>query len=265
MRIGFLSDLHITHNNAMMAQAVSSVVEAYKENNLDKLFLAGDTSNNYKTTLAFLDELVKEGVDVYAIFGNHEYWSITYDKALSLNHERYINNKRMDFDRFSIISIDGYFDFSFVREVDKPYMELVSKNIEDLVVMGEQYFDLRRSKIKNHKEVFEDMINKLRMLLEETRDREVILMTHFVPSEEFISYIDDRIWNSNNAFMGSKRFRELAEKYGVSKVIFGHTHVSHEKKINGVEYYCSPVGYGSFEYEGTFRNQVKKKLKVFEY
>ena len=164
MRIGFLSDLHITHNNAMMAQAVSAVAEVYKENNLDRLFLAGDTSNNYNTTLAFLDELVKEGVDVYAIFGNHEYWSIDYESALELEHEWYINNKVIDLGKVVVVAIDGYFDFSFVREVNKPHMELVVQETGDLVVRGEQYFDLKKNKIKNHEEVFESTMSNLRSL-----------------------------------------------------------------------------------------------------
>lgn len=265
MKIGFLSDLHVTHNTNMKEQAIQAVEEAYNKNSIDKLFLAGDTTNNYKMTLEFVDELVERGLDVYVIFGNHEYWSVNYEKALEIDHDRYINNMAMDLGDVTVIAIDGYFDYSFVREVNKPHMEHIPKDSETLKIRGKQYFDLKQSKIKNHEEVFKDVLSNLRKLLEDNKGKEIILMTHYVPHEDFVRYMDDFIWNTNNAFMGSKRFGELAEEYGVDKVIFGHTHTQYNKEINGVSYHCNPVGYGSFEYEGTFRDRVDKMLKIFEY
>ena len=87
-------------------------------------------------------------------------------------------------------------------------------------------------------------------------------MTHYVPSSEFVSYTGDRTWDSNNSFMGSIHYQRLAEEYGVSKVIFGHTHSTHNKVVNGVSYHCNPIGYSGSDFGETFRDRVKEQLLV---
>lgn len=265
MRIGFLSDLHITHNCNMLEQAIDIVKEVVKESNIEKLFLAGDTSNNYKNTLKFVDRLSEEGIDVSFIFGNHEYWSMTYEFAKEITHDKYVSNKIINLGKDTVlVSIDGFFDYSFVREVNNYYTESIPKDIDKLNNVGKSFFDLKRSRIKNYEEVFNSMNSDLERMLKEVKGKEIIMMLHYVPSEEFVSYTSDKIWNACNSFMGSKRYRELAEEYKVNKVIFGHTHTEHNREINGVSYHCNPVGYGSFEFTETFRERVKNVLKIFE-
>ena len=271
MRIGFLSDLHIVNNVSTYSEALDVVIEAYHNAKLDKLFIAGDTSNRWKTTLDFIDDLVSNGLDAYTIFGNHEYWSTSYNKMQEQEHERYINGKAIELNNdWVVVSIDGMFDYSFVTEVDNYHNNAIWLSEESLNKSGEIHFDLDKNKVgghkKEYKKVFAEMDAALVNLLETHKGKNIILMTHYVPSSEFIIYTDDDDqWNANNAFMGSIRYQELAEKYGVKKVIFGHTDTRHNATINGVDYYCNPVGYKGWEFTSPFRKRVNDRLRVFEF
>lgn len=266
MRVGFLSDLHITNNTSTYSEALDVVKEAYQNAELDKLFIAGDTSNNWKTTLDFIDDLVSNGLDVYTIFGNHEYWSTSYKEMQEQKHERYINGKTVELDNdWVVVSIDGLFDYSFVTEVDNYSNGRLPKDKDMLNNLGKSGFDLSRNKVGDYEEVFDVMQERLVEMLEESKDKNIILMTHYVPSSEFVIYTDyDDGWNANNAFMGSQSYQRLAEKYGVKKVIFGHTHNRYNKTINEVNYYCNPIGYKGWEFTSPFRKRVNDRLRAFE-
>lgn len=252
----------------MIEQALDVVIEVCQANSVDKLFIAGDTSNNYKTTLAFVDLLVQAGVDTYTIFGNHEYWSIDYFKASEIKHDRYINGKTVNLDNGTIIvGLDGFFDYSFVLDVENKWTKNIPKDKDLLNEIGERSFDLKRNRIKNYEEVFNLMKSQLISQLEIAKANQidrVILLTHYVPSKDFIIYNNDYTWTSNNAFMGSTKYQELAEAYGIDKVVFGHTHNQFNKIINGVGYHCNPIGYKGFEFTESFRERVINRIKVIE-
>ena len=265
MKIGFLSDLHITHNTSMLEYALHAILEATREAEIDKLFIVGDTTNNYETTLHFVDTLRLNGLETYVIFGNHEYWSLSYDEALKLTDPNYISGKVVELDEDNVVvAIDGFFDYSFVLEVDNLENQRLPKDKYALTSMGKKHFDLQRNKIKEYEKVFNSMIVRLEEMLKEYQDKNIILITHYVPHQEFVSYTSSDIWNSNNSFMGSIRFSELAEKYDVDKVIFGHTHTSFNDTINGVEYICNAVGYRDMEYQDVFKDRVKDQLTIVE-
>lgn len=265
MRIGFLSDLHIDHNTSMMEQSLQAIISAVQETGVDKLFIAGDTSNNYKTTFELVDNLRENGIETYTIFGNHEYWSLTYEKAQALDNPNYISGETIVLDDNNVVvAIDGFFDYSFVTEVENLVNLRMPKDKFTLTSMGKRHFDLKRSKITEYEEVFNSMHARLIEMLEEHKDKNIILMTHYVPHPDFVIYGDDSIWNANNLFMGSVKYGELAEKYGVSQVIFGHTHTKWHKTINNVEYICNPVGYKNMEYDGVFSERVEDSLTVIE-
>ena len=150
MRIGFLSDLHITHNVNMIKEALDVVCQAAKSAEIDKLFIAGDTSESYKTTLDFLDLLSEAGIDTYAIFGNHEYWSINYEGAMEIKHDKYIHGKAIPLiNDYVVIGLDGMFDYSFVLDVDNYSNRRLSKDKNVLNTVGERIFDLKRNKNLN--------------------------------------------------------------------------------------------------------------------
>lgn len=265
MKIGFLSDLHIVHNTNSIEQAVNSVVEVYNNAKLDKLIIAGDITESANASLEFIDILVERDLDVYTIFGNHEYWGYTYEETQALNHDRYIHGKAININNNTIvIGIDGFFDYSLVLDVDNKYTRCLPRDKSVLNIGGRRDFNLDKNKIGNYSEVFHKMESTLINILEVNKNKDIILVTHYVPSDDFIIYNSDKTWTMNNCFMGSNRYREIAEEYGVDKVIFGHTHNQYNKTINGVDYHCNPVGYSNHEYQGLFIHRLADTLKVFD-
>lgn len=266
MRIGFLSDLHITNNTAFIGQALDGVLEACKAKEVEKLFIAGDTTNDPYETLEFVDKLTETGVDTYTIFGNHEYWAMGYrDMMKNITHEKYLHGKSLNLKGNTVlVGLDGTFDHSFVLKVDNKYTKCLPKDKSRLNYLGKGTFDLKFNKIRNYEEVFADMESKLIKSLEANRGKDIIFMTHYVPSSEFAIYKNDMIWNANNSFLGSTRYQELAEEYKVKKVIFGHTHNRFNKTINGVDYHCNPIGYSNYEYHMPFSERVMERLFVID-
>lgn len=265
MRLGFLSDLHITHNTNFMEQALDVIVEACLENQVDKLFIAGDTSNNIQTTFDFIKELNKRGIETYTILGNHEYWSTTYEKSQKREYDKYIHGKTVDIDDNTVvIGIDGFFDYSFILNVTNYYTEGIKKDVGMLTEIGKNTFDLSRSKIKNYEEVFTDMYSKLEHQLKVNQGKRIIVVMHYVPHQNFILYNNDKTWTSNNAFMGSSKYHELFKAYGVDQVIFGHTHTTFNDIIDNVQYHCNPTGYKDLEFIEPFRDRVKNMFKCID-
>lgn len=89
-------------------------------------------------------------------------------------------------------------------------------------------------------------------------------MLHYVPHHSFLMYKKDLDWTANNARMGSIRYHELAKEYKVSKVIFGHTHYTMNKEIEGIQYCCNPVGYSGRDFQGSLEKRVLEQLRVFD-
>lgn len=267
MKIGFLSDLHLPNNEPIPYYAAHYIKEVYDNNNLDMLFLAGDTGNNFKKTADIVDLLSREGLNIYYVLGNHEYWSASYQEIQSLNLPRYINGKTVELnDDWVVIGLDGMFDFSFVTKVNNSANEKLAKDYNSLVNHGMNYFDLTRLKIGDYNEVFEAMKIALIEQLEANKNKNIILMLHHVPTHHAIHYSEfDNVWNGNNAFMGSTQYAELAEAYNVKKVIFGHTHTNFNETVNEVSYHCNPVGYGNgYEFSESFQERMEKQLLTFE-
>ena len=266
MKIGFLSDLHITSKRVSIEHPLNGVLEACKANKVDKLFIAGDTTNDPYETLDFVDKLTESGVDTYAVFGNHEYWAMGYrDMMKNITHEKYLHGKTLNLKGNTVlVGLDGTFDHSFVLKVDNKYTKHLPRDKFKLNFLGKGVFELKFNKIRNHEEVFADMESKLINSLEANKGKDIIFMTHYVPSSEFAIYKNDMRWNANNSFLGSTRYQELAEEYNVKKVIFGHTHNRFNKTINGVDYHCNPIGYSNYDYHMPFSERVMERLFVID-
>ena len=75
MKIGTISDLHIDRHTYINS-------EGYIKRQLDLLIIAGDISNNYQMTCAFISQ-VKAQINIPVLFvpGNHDYWSDQLDHS----------------------------------------------------------------------------------------------------------------------------------------------------------------------------------------
>lgn len=273
MRIAFLSDLHIDVNN-VQDEIVNDLKEILSELKVDKLFVAGDTFNNYRKTISFFDYMNSViDTDIHFVFGNHEYWTngLTLEKSSENLSDWYLHNKVVNLnDDVVVIGSNGWFDLSFIQELSNPYIDnIITKDTYELYSIGKSVFDLSRLKInEEHKVAYELIYNQTKKLFEENKDKEIIFVTHFVPHEDFLVY-KDNTWNSCNAFMGSKHTHELLKEYNVTHCSFGHTHKRFGSKIiEDITYHVNPIGYRDYDNSWSsndLKSELLKSITVLDF
>lgn len=272
MKIAFTSDLHIDVNS-LEYEVLDVMVDTLNDLSIDKLFVAGDTFNNYNKTISFfnhLNSLVE--TEVYFIFGNHEYWTnnLTYEKSLEDLSPWYFHNKIINItDDVVMIGSNGWFDLSFVQSVYNDFTKVLPHDDYTLYSIGRQSFDLGRVQIGNqHKDIFKKMYNETQDLLEKTKGKQVLFATHFLPHEDFLTYRNN-LWNTCNAFMGSKHIHELLKEYNVTDCTFGHTHTRFgTKQIDNINYHANPIGYRDYDNSWTtndFKKEFTQSLTILEF
>ena len=83
MKIGTISDLHIDRHTYINSEGyMQALVDCAIKRQLDLLIIAGDISNNYQMTCAFISQ-VKAQINIPVLFvpGNHDYWSDQLDHS----------------------------------------------------------------------------------------------------------------------------------------------------------------------------------------
>lgn len=109
------------------------------------------------------------------------------------------------------------------------------------------------------------LIAKLKQWLEKYKDKNIIMVTHFVTFSKFVQFEGVPSWDFFNAMMGSKRFGELALTYGVKKSIFGHVHVKYHEQYEGIELICNPLGYYPHEWDNeSAEKEIYSAIKIIK-
>ena len=77
MNIGVISDLHIDRHKSLKPKDYEyELIKAIQRNQVELLLIAGDISNNYKLTQAFIKSVEAQAqIKVLFIPGNHDFWS----------------------------------------------------------------------------------------------------------------------------------------------------------------------------------------------
>lgn len=222
MKIFAISDLHLSINNPKPMDIFGPTWEGY----LDKIFfdwkakvseddvvlLAGDFSWAMKLEDTIPDfQLLKDlpGKKVL-IRGNHDYWW----KSISA-----VRN---------VLPVNFY------------AIQNDSIKFEDFIICGTRLWTIPDKKATEEDEkIFKRELIRLEMTLQsakklQTSDEQIICMLHYPP---FTFKEEDSI------------VTDLIEKYGVSKVVYGHLHANLKQNLvlnkHGIEYYltsCDLVG-----------------------
>lgn len=247
MKILFISDTHLDLNSTSLGYDLLPPFIAYvKRKNPDILIIAGDISDNCKTTINILNILEKElQIPIRFIPGNHDTW-VNGDKSSWDSYQKFKNHSTSLIDKpfhindeYVAIGDSGWYDYSFGPEsiAKKKFAEEKKKKWKDGI-----YSRWKRS----DEEMTTYMIDKLRLQLEKNRHKKVIFVNHFIPFYDFITVLQDVDWNFCNAYMGSKQIGELIQTYpNIEWVVFGHTHKKFGKieDYKGKNFICNPLGY----------------------
>lgn len=263
-KIVYHSDLHLNMNikgvgfrdNASLKPHIKEIGEYIGKTlnifNVDIYIINGDIAWDLDLIDYFLDSLrhVFKGIVVRTL-GNHclsQNYSL--DDYINFNTSDYLPTNPLEFKDTVIYGNSGFFDFSF-RETES----LLDRDKEfGMNYVHDRYF--------TEKIDFNTLESIVPTLIEQTEkqlvsDKKKILVTHYMPSKEFLEYGTEYYFNEKirgteafkeqlrniNLVNGSVKYQEFLEKQKFDTCFFGHIHYRlGTKTINGVDYFSKSLG-----------------------
>ncbi|MGB6406510.1 MAG: metallophosphoesterase [Planococcus donghaensis] len=266
MKIAILSDIHEGLNQKKTETDILSLLrDSLLQHAPDVFILCGDMATGPEKSLNLLTKLQNElpQVQVLYVHGNHDIYhedsTIAYDKLLAFPGNLGRGPVELN-EEWVVIGDGGWYDYSLG----------VSGFTEEEFEIGRCSNFTWPDKLHAHwpekdKAVTEKYVAKLEQWLIEHQDKNIILVNHFVPFAHFIQIKDEPIWDFFNAMMGSSKFGELAEKYNVKKMIFGHTHSRYHEEYKGIECICNPLGHYPNEWVlDSPKEEIHTAMKIIE-
>ncbi|HIW89467.1 MAG TPA: metallophosphoesterase [Candidatus Ligilactobacillus excrementipullorum] len=255
-KLAIISDLHVDINKFTL-EDVAEIGSYLRDEGATRLHIAGDITNHFirdgKEIIATLNSVLPTTFN----FGNHD----------MLNTNSIENNQAAGFLNFTplqlnndtvLLPFNGWYDYGFARgETDQqPADEVVAnyKNkywIDKYIHRSEPDPTISRQQAAHLAEMLTNF---------QQQGQRVIIATHFVPRQEFISYPTPFnrkavIWRALGGVLGSKVIGDVISNYQgtVTDVVFGHIHARDGVKvINNVNWHCRPIGY-RYEWDYTKR------------
>ncbi len=265
MRLGVISDLHIDLNKDLPIAQVLAQKAAEKK--LDALLIAGDIANRQPLVFAFLGEMEQRtGLPVYFVPGNHDLWDeagfgadsrVIYQRYA--DHPRCLTGKRILLgERWAMVGDAGWYDYSFANprftEADFARHELEGRVWQDsrFVIWG-----------KEDKAVHREMLGRLAAALEGSKQKQLVAVTHMVSTLAFAVPESWGNWAYFNAFLGSRQYGELYQKYeNVKYSVMGHVHFRGEKEEGNLWHICACLGYVSEWKSADLALEIEQSLAV---
>ncbi|WP_088008273.1 metallophosphoesterase [Indiicoccus explosivorum] len=249
MKLAILSDIHEGLNRKNTETSIMAALNRWIAANRPDVFLiAGDMTAGPEKSLKLLEQLQADfpAVRVLFVHGNHDVYAADSQKAYEtlLAFRGNLGNGPAELGGgWVAVGDGGWYDYSFAidgyDEADFERGTFGSFTWPDKLHARWPESDIGRTEL---------YAEKLERQLRAHVGKKVILVTHTVPFRQFVQVKGDPSWDFFNAMMGSARYGELAERYGVKKVVFGHIHTRYRQEHNGIDAICSPLGYFPHEW-----------------
>lgn len=272
IRVAFTSDNHFDVNKVAVQSTMRAQADYLLANGVQVYLIAGDLFNNFQRSEQFVVDLqaqLGKQTRVYWIAGNHDMvHGVSFDELETGHFDGYLHNQSVDLPNSSwrLIGHNGWYDYQYAAQIPG------TTSADFLQWKRAFWIDRAIKQPMSDPERAELMLTQLKAQFSaaQAARKQVILMTHFVPKVDYLRFTDDnRFWNMANALMGTQRLGDLAEKYRVAKVLFGHLHVHPQpRQFNQTSYYDQAVGYGRPRLnewqEATFMAEWQHDLKILD-
>lgn len=231
MNIKYISDLHLEF--LLIGKIDKMIKNIYASAPI--LVLAGDIGNPFKHHYKyFLSHMSKKFEMTFIIAGNHEYY-YNYITDVNSQCEKICNEfKNVIFLNNSTFDYKGllFLGTTLWSRIDDHRNE-----INDTSCIND--FSVRKYN-KLHIESRDFIVETLK-----NTDKQVIIITHHLPSYDLINDKYKSLQHSpiNQWFATDLNIYISSYKDKIKAWIYGHTHTADVTNIEGVWFYCNPVGY----------------------
>jgi len=273
MRIGALSDLHIDRNVWEMdaeETTLSILTDIVKEKAVDVLLIAGDISNHYQKSHAFLEELAEASqVPVKFVPGNHDYWAKEHNVTDSHRINDFFNKQTYSLvgspyalsEDWAVVGTPGWYDYGYADQGKYSEAQFEKKKY-GFASWNDLHFVNWNQK---DKAVSQAMLNQLYKDLHSVKDKNIILMTHIATHREFVVPLPHRIYNYANAFLGAKGYEAVYNDFeSIKYSIMGHVHFRKVVRESERTFISPCLGSSKHWTDKRLKNQLEKSLVTFD-
>lgn len=278
MRVAVISDIHIDEQDDEL-EFEETLVECINESGADYLLIAGDISEYYLRTLAFMRRLRgRISAKLYYCLGNHDLWS-KYEPGIGVDDilkymkkseggEGFLQNEAVKLtDKTILIGGCGWYDYSFAYPGKFSKEHLSQKHYMDRYWKDGLYAKHGIS----DEEVDASWNKELEKLLSEYEDYSIIFMTHMVNHPAFLVGSDHpkyEMFKYFNGFLGSDGLYRLTKHKNVKYSICGHVHYRKSICEDGIYYMCRCLGYPkefpAFGGKQELKEQIFSSMEVID-
>lgn len=233
MKIGMISDLHVDVNDTILKKGESfAQLVAEKANNekVDFLLIAGDNSSEAGLSKQ-INKKIQALVTAKVLFvpGNHDLWSrengvtdtFSLYKDFLKQPESIIGQPVILSDEWAIVGATGWYDYGYANHKEYTLEKFEEKKYRFAYWNDAHYIHWDKS----DQEVSAAMLEQLERDLQSVGDRKVFLMTHMATHGEFVVPLPNKMYDYFNAFLGSKSYEQLYDRYPIKYSNIGHVHM----------------------------------------
>ncbi len=299
MKIAYTSDIHVDMSEANHG-LIDALIDRLVSVKPDVFIIAGDISQSLEKIAETLDRFSKAPGRKMLVPGNHDIWIDSKSRLRqgidsTVKYENLIpavcSEFGFEFLPAGPITIGdigfagtmGWYDYSFRnRDFDETVSRaLYSEGMYERCFWNDKRFvwwlrnpgrkiiHLRdRGLCRLDAEVNRSMTATLKTHLDqlvENKVREIVVVTHMVPFKGLVNYKRELPADFFTAYLGSEGLEKTIRACPlITHSIFGHSHTTHDVRLNGVRVMASPVGYLSKDDLSHLETLAEERLSVFD-
>lgn len=276
MKIGVISDLHLCINRIYTTENYIKFGFIKQLEDLDILFICGDTSGSFTLVIDFMNWLKNFIISnsyktkVYFTIGNHEGYEYDAEKidkttgCLKLYEQfndgpvQFLENKSVQIGEYIIFGACLYTDFDLYGKQECSRFTACRKmNDFRYVYDYDENCDIRPIQSNSYIVKFKNTVSNLQNICEENKDKKIIVLTHFCPSEKCID--SQYVGSSLNPAYASHLDNFIINNNNIKLWCCGHSHHPLNTNIEQCKLVMNPYGYFGYEQNLT-PNEYKCKV-----
>lgn len=247
-RLAFVSDLHIDHSPTWSSRDYLEACQALiSQEHIDYFIIGGDISNNWQTSLAFVEELDSSSpAAIYFIPGNHDYWQRQAPRTdtwaihqVFRQHPQCLMGKALQpLANWRIVGHPAWYNHAVHDERFSP--EQIERGRFKLATWQDKKFidwDM------TDREVSQAFSQEIWTDFQQTPSPNYIFVSHILTIPEFTVPMPHPAFDFFNAFLATDDLNSLYQNFPIRYSIMGHVHIRYQFYKNGTHFIANSLGY----------------------